>query len=332
MRITILVAVYNAERTLPKCLDSLLAQTYHDIEIIAANDASTDKSADILDEYRQRDNRIHVVSRPRNGGSAKARNSALAKATGDAIMFVDSDDWISPDAVEKVVETYAAHPLTDSVLLDCHIVDDNGTEEIYPLPDFDVLDGATAFEKSLNWEIHGMYAVRADIHKAHPYDDTRKTYSDDTTTRIHYLFSREVRRCQGIYYYYQHAASVCHVVNENKFHQIGAADSLKRQMIAYGVDKRLIRQHETTRWLVLIACYDYYFANRRRLSAEARQFGRDEMRRSWNDIERPLLDTKLTRRFGYHPMSHWWAFRVQEECFFSLKTVYYGIRRLLRHR
>ena len=94
-KISILVAVYNAEKYLSQCLSSLLSQTLQDIEIICVDDASTDSSLNILNAYAKKDERIKVVHLPQNAGIAKARNAGLRISTGEYIAFVDSDDWLS---------------------------------------------------------------------------------------------------------------------------------------------------------------------------------------------------------------------------------------------
>ena len=98
-KVSIIVPVYNVEKYLARCLDSICAQTERDLEILCVNDGSTDASAAILADYAARDSRIKVQAQP-NGGQAVARNAALAEATGDWVMFVDADDWIPPYAVE----------------------------------------------------------------------------------------------------------------------------------------------------------------------------------------------------------------------------------------
>ena len=92
--ISIIIPVYNVEKYLAKCLDSVLHQTYHDIEVILVDDGSIDESGIICDEYAKRDNRISVYHRENCGVSA-TRNFGLKKAKGEWILFVDSDDWIS---------------------------------------------------------------------------------------------------------------------------------------------------------------------------------------------------------------------------------------------
>jgi glycosyltransferase involved in cell wall biosynthesis len=96
--VSVVVPVYNVEKFLARCLDSLLAQTERNLEIICVNDGSTDSSASILADYAAKDARIRVLSQP-NGGQAAARNAALAVATGEWVMFVDSDDWVPSFAV-----------------------------------------------------------------------------------------------------------------------------------------------------------------------------------------------------------------------------------------
>lgn len=93
--ISVIIPVYNAEKYLSKCIESVLSQTYRDLEIILVNDGSTDESEKILDKYRIRDSRIVVINKE-NGGASTARNAGLDIAQGEYIAFVDADDTISP--------------------------------------------------------------------------------------------------------------------------------------------------------------------------------------------------------------------------------------------
>lgn len=100
-KVSIIIPVYNAEKFLPKCLDSIIRQTYQDIEIICVNDGSKDNSLKVLQEYKARDSRIVIIDKI-NAGVSEARNDGIKKSTGEYIMFVDSDDWLELDAVESV--------------------------------------------------------------------------------------------------------------------------------------------------------------------------------------------------------------------------------------
>lgn len=110
-KISVIMPVYNVEKYLPQCLESVLAQTLSDIEIICVNDGSTDDSLKVLQEYKSRDERIVIIDKA-NEGSGVARNTALAIARGEFVYFVDSDDWLDNENVlEKIYEKATADNL-----------------------------------------------------------------------------------------------------------------------------------------------------------------------------------------------------------------------------
>ncbi len=102
IKISIIVPVYNVEKYLSECIDSLINQTYKNIEIILVDDGSTDKSGKICDEYAKKDSRIIVIHK-KNGGVSNARNKGIKIASGDYITFVDSDDWLKTSTFENLV-------------------------------------------------------------------------------------------------------------------------------------------------------------------------------------------------------------------------------------
>lgn len=101
-KISIVVPVYNVEAYLPQCLDSLINQTYENLEIICVNDGSTDGSSQILQQYAEIDNRVQVIMQE-NQGLSGARNTGMKHATGKFMMFVDSDDWIDIKTCEYAI-------------------------------------------------------------------------------------------------------------------------------------------------------------------------------------------------------------------------------------
>lgn len=103
VKISVVVPVYNVDKFLIQSLDSVVNQTFRDIEIICVNDGSTDKSRKILAEYAARDSRITIIDK-KNGGLSSARNAGMKVAKGDYIAFVDSDDWIDETMLEKLYE------------------------------------------------------------------------------------------------------------------------------------------------------------------------------------------------------------------------------------
>lgn len=100
--VSVILPVYNTEKYLDHCIESIIKQSYQDFEIIAINDGSLDQSLSILERYATVDSRIHVYSQENKGVSA-ARNYGLDLASGDYVLFIDSDDWIEPDMIEVLV-------------------------------------------------------------------------------------------------------------------------------------------------------------------------------------------------------------------------------------
>lgn len=119
-RVSIIVPVYNAEKTLSRCVDSILNQTYKEFELILVDDGSTDASGAICDEYAGKDVRIHVIHKE-NSGVSDSRNQGIAEAGGEYLQFLDSDDWISPDATALFVRT-AEEQQCDMVIADFYRV------------------------------------------------------------------------------------------------------------------------------------------------------------------------------------------------------------------
>lgn len=109
--VSIILPVFNAERFLSQCLNSILRQTYQDWELIAVDDGSKDGSIEILKSYEKRDNRIHIISK-KNEGVSIARNIALKHAHGDYIYFVDSDDIVMPEALMILVKAMDSNKAT----------------------------------------------------------------------------------------------------------------------------------------------------------------------------------------------------------------------------
>ena len=284
-KVTVIVAVYNAEAYLRQCLDSLLAQTLTDVQVICSDDGSTDGSLDILNQYAGRDSRFSVIHSAVNHGPAHARNLALRQVEGEYVAFLDSDDWLSADALHQAV-------------------------------------GREAFVDSLTWRIHGVYVARAELYRRYLFDASAHSFSDDNTTRLHYLVSREVRCCTGRYYYRQLPTSVSHQATLHRFDYMAANRSMKSQLEVLGMGDDVLNIYERVRWLVVVDSYMFYFLHRRQFTTTERQEALCLIRRYWQDIEFRRLPLRLRLKFGYIPFRHCWSlFRLQEELYFRLKKL-----------
>ena len=120
--ISVIVPAYCRCEMTKECLDSIAAQTYRNLEIIAVDDGSTDGTPEMLDRYAQKDSRVRVIHQP-NGGLSKARNAALDVMRGEYVTFIDNDDYVLPDMVEFLYSIARQY--------DCDIVSDGSiaTEE-----------------------------------------------------------------------------------------------------------------------------------------------------------------------------------------------------------
>lgn len=137
-KISVIVPVYNSEKYLEECLNSLIYQTYNNIEILCIDDGSSDKSSEILKKYENQDQRIKVFTQ-KNSGAAVARNLGLKKADGDYVSFIDSDDWILLNLYQTFAET-----LSEVGDLDLYMFNvgsyQSGCNDAIPFRFFDISD------------------------------------------------------------------------------------------------------------------------------------------------------------------------------------------------
>ena len=112
MKLSIVIPVYQVEHTLDRCLESIVGQTFTDIEVILVDDGSPDRCPQMCDEWAKKDSRIRVIHKA-NGGLSDARNAGIEKVAGDYITFVDSDDCLDPDTYQSLMAMLEQHPEYD---------------------------------------------------------------------------------------------------------------------------------------------------------------------------------------------------------------------------
>ena len=108
--VSIIIPVYNIENYLPKCIESIVTQSYNNLQVIIVDDGSIDNTAEIARLYAEKDDRI-VLIQQRNSGVSSARNHGLKKAEGEYVMFVDGDDWIDRNTVEDMLSVVRKYNL-----------------------------------------------------------------------------------------------------------------------------------------------------------------------------------------------------------------------------
>ena len=147
-KVSIIVPVYKSEAYLSRCIDSILLQRFTDFELLLIDDAGPDRSGEICDQYAARDKRIRVIHKGKNEGASAARNTGLDVATGEYIMFCDSDDAVSPEWITHLIR-YAT-PDTLAVCAPCHDPAELGKSKEYAFPSATALptESYFSFQKS----------------------------------------------------------------------------------------------------------------------------------------------------------------------------------------
>lgn len=251
-KITVIVPVYNVENYLEKCLDSLINQTYKNIEIIVINDGSTDNSGEICQEYAQKDNRIVYIEKE-NGGLSDARNVGLDKMTGSYVTFIDSDDWAELDYVEilykKIIEYQADISVgnyysynEDEETYYFHIYGDSYYEKVY--------DNISIFEnlyESQEMKSFALISAWGKLYKAKLFDYLRfekgKLGEDGYFNQKMYLsVNKVVYLNKGLYAYRQRSGSITNTWTEKWMHALVDAMSERITLLAnmgYPLEKHL---------------------------------------------------------------------------------------------
>lgn len=240
-KISVIVPVYNVEKYLNKCIDSILEQTFKDMEIILINDGSTDNSKNICNTYKQKDNRIKVIHKE-NGGLSDARNVGIDISTGEYIAFIDSDDWVEKTMLEYL---YNLGNINNADIVQGDYIeayDENCTinkvsEEIIKYDSQHILD-----------ELYGEKCTKTvvvwnKIYKRELFKEIRfpkgKLHEDEFTT--YKLFHRAnliIDTNKTIYYYRQREGSITNsCFNIRHLDQLDAIKERKEYFIENRLDK-----------------------------------------------------------------------------------------------
>lgn len=215
--ISIIVPIYNVDKYLKKCIDSLLNQTYKNLEIILVDDGSTDNSGKICDEYSKRDNRI-IVFHQKNSGVSTTRNKGLEISTGEYIGFVDPDDYISPimyDVLYNILKQSSA----DISMCDYECFDSESIN-FCESKDFIIYDKKQALcELVLDRNITSHLWNK--LYKSELFDGIKfpenKIYEDVGTIYLVIEKANKIIHNKSVLYaYYQRPTSLCNTISENR--------------------------------------------------------------------------------------------------------------------
>ena len=209
-KISILVAAYNVAEYLDQCLDSIVGQTYSNLEIIIVDDGSTDATGAICDHFKKADKRVKVIHQA-NGGLSAARNAGLKAAKGDFVMFVDGDDFIKPDMVQKLCDASV-----DADVVICGYQIFPGSENIRP--EEKIYSGEAATIDLLTNQEDYMVVSWNKLYKRELFDGIifplGKKHEDNLTTyKIFPKAKKVVCISDPLYYYVQRKNSIMQTVS-----------------------------------------------------------------------------------------------------------------------
>lgn len=208
--ISIIVPVYNVEKYLKKCLDSIINQAFQNFELILVDDGSTDSSGKICDEYKLKDERIRVIHQE-NGGLSAARNAGIDAATAEYIGFVDGDDYISYNMYEFLHNCLIENN-ADVAVCGMYNCFKNKKVPQYKKKEFYLLDNVTALKMTLEGVAISMYAVNK-LYKRELFNEIRfpegKIYEDVfTIPKILFESKKIVVKTLPLYYYVHHSGTI----------------------------------------------------------------------------------------------------------------------------
>lgn len=192
-KISVIIPVYNMENTVGKSIDSVLGQTWTDLELVLVDDGSTDASGRICDEAAARDTRVKVIHKA-NGGVSSARNAGLKAATGDFIAWLDSDDWMEPKALAALMNAIDASGATMAICNYENVERSGKRKERYTVTSNELLTGREALERLIKREI--TQSLWANLVPRRMYDQVSfpegKVFEDVCTTYKFYENSETV--------------------------------------------------------------------------------------------------------------------------------------------
>lgn len=212
--ISLIIPCYNAVQTLEKCLDSVILQSYKNIEIIIVDDGSTDETSKVYEKYESKDKRIKILKQT-NSGVAKARNKGVKVATGEYICFVDSDDWVETNYCSELYHLLV-NENADIAVVEAIYEDRNGKIVFEkPISTEKVYDGKRALALLLEDEIIQSHPwgklYRASFLKNVSFPENLKCFEDYSTLfRVFDKAVKVVKSNDKLYHYIQHDDSLSH--------------------------------------------------------------------------------------------------------------------------
>lgn len=293
--ISVIIPVYGVEKYISQCLESVINQTYKNLEIIVVNDGTKNRSADIAKEYAAKDSRIKVYDF-QNGGLSVARNRGLEIATGEYISYLDSDDWLDTKMYETLLETAMKN---EADMVKCGIIETNGAaEEKITFSDVKIINNEQhkAFKnyfKGILWTIacNGLY--RCDLAKKVKFPENI-VHEDNYSSGLFLYFAKKVASIPFCGYYYRvNNTGISKGKVKRPLDKILAISKLRKELLASGfINKKLD-------WKLSVEFYHFV--------------------RGWNDdmyrvvaMQKDLYEYVMSNLDTRRKISFWWMGRKKK--------------------
>lgn len=292
--VSIIVPVYQVEKYIRQCVDSILAQTFTDFELILVDDGSKDKSGQICDEYAVLDQRVKVIHKE-NGGLSDARNCGMDQAVGNYFMFVDSDDYIAPTMLEYLYKALMNKEADIAVCNFLHFFEEDRKRDFSTNIQSEVLSGAEIFYSRKNERVYGIWTVAWNkLYKRETLGNVRfrfgKYHEDEFWANdIYQMDIKVVTIPECLYYYRQRDNSI--MGRKNIKRDFDILEALQERIAVYFMDER----HADQAYKVMIFSLEYLAESKKLITNkdEENQFLQAE--KKTKDMIKRLKKMKLSK-------------------------------------
>lgn len=291
--VSIIVPVYQVENYLHKCVDSILAQTFTDFELILVDDGSKDRSGQICDEYAEMDERVTVIHKE-NSGPSDTRNRGIEQAAGNYFMFVDSDDYIAPTMVECLYQSILKENADIAACNFLYSFEDDRNQDFSTNIQWEVVSGAEIFYNRKNDRSCGYWTVVWNkLYKSKVFGKLRfragKYYEDEFWANdIYQMDIKMVTIPECLYYYRQHGNNSMKTTNSKK--NLDILEALQERIDIYLMDET----HAAQAYRVLIYSLEYLEKSKRMITNREEKAKYLQAEKRTKDIVHQLRKRKLT--------------------------------------
>ena len=291
--VSIIVPVYQVENYLRQCVDSILAQTFTDFELILVDDGSKDQSGQICDEYAGLDERVKVIHKE-NSGPSDTRNRGMEQATGNYFMFVDSDDSIAPTMVECLYRSIMKENADIAACNYLYVFEDDRNQNFSTNIPSEVLPGAEIFYNRKNDRSYGYWTVVWNkLYKSETFGKLRfrvgKYFEDEFwANEIYQMDIRMVTIPESLYYYRQHDNNSMKTTNMKK--NLDILEALQERIDIYLMEEAYSAQA----YRVLIYSLEYLEKSKRMITNREEKAKFIQAEKRTKEIVHQLKKRKLT--------------------------------------